>query len=115
MSLTSPRSTFLFLLVAAFSAAFVSADKKCHSYDKNCDVAVDSGKAIYKLWSKHRNKKEDRIWTFYEKTVPFATSTTTTTSYVNNWDGKGSWTSSDDYLVGWYSTHKIVKKTVGLR
>ena len=112
MSLTSPRSTFLFLLVAAFSAAFVSADKYCHNYDRDCDVEINSGKAIHALWSQHRNGKGDRIWTFSSKNVPFGTSSTTKTGYVNNWDGRGHWRVLTNTLSAGIRRTVIGKKTV---
>ena len=98
-------SAFLFLSVAAFSAYFVSATEECHSYDEVCDIQVATGNALSAFRSWHDNSKEDRIWTFYDEAVPFATSTTYTTGYVNEWDGDASWSSTGAYMVGWYSYH----------
>ena len=93
------------LVSVAFSAWSVMATKYCHNWDGTCDVEVDSGNAIYKLWSRHDNGREDRIWTFYEKSVPFATSHTHWTGWLNNWDQPVDWSSSSAYMVGWYSDH----------
>ena len=96
----------LVLLFCVFVAIrFVSGDKYCHDWDNVCNQQVGTGNAIYKLWAQHSNSKEDRIWTFYETSVAFATSTTYSTGYLNEFDQAVSWASSSAYIVGWYSYH----------
>ena len=103
----SPRSTFLSLLVAVFSAALVSATeyRECNVKTKDCDVEVNDDEALYKFTSRYSNAKEDRMWIFYAKAVPFATSDThESAQYLNDWkESDVKWESEDEYLVGWYS------------
>ncbi|MDA9787852.1 hypothetical protein N9D57_03840, partial [bacterium] len=77
----------------------------CHSWDKPCNAEGPSGEAIYRLWSTHSNRRGDRIWTFWFKPVPFSTSRTYTTRWLNDWDKTVFWATTNRYIVGWYSEH----------
>ena len=103
----SPRSTFLSLLVAVFSAALVSATEyhDCDEKTIDCDVQVANDEALYKFTSRYSSAKNDRMWIFYGKAVPFATSDThESAEYLNDWrESDIKWESEDEYLVGWYS------------
>ena len=103
----SPRSTFLSLLVAVFSAALVSATDypECDEKTIDCDVEVNDNEALYKFTSRYSSAKNDRMWFFYGKAVPFATSDThESAEYLNDWrESDIKWESEDEYLVGWYS------------
>jgi len=105
----SPRSTFLSLLVAVFSAALVSATEyhDCDVSTKTCDVEVNDNEALYKFTSRYSDGKKDRMWIFYGKAVPFATSNThESAEYLDGWTKDNvEWESEDEYLVGWYSIY----------
>ena len=83
----------------------------CTDWKGNCDVTVGHGRALQGLYSRHDNKKKDRVWYFgYTKSythLAFVNSTNTDVDKTQ-WTGYNTdWVFEydDKYLVGWESEH----------